>query len=117
MTIMAKRLDETERLQLIGHLVRAGIIDQGMSFSEASRIWPISLPTLNKIMRGGLVMDRFYALAEINLGMPRGLINAIRDGETTLIRELAAGMGQPMKDAVLRGMGLEAAPRQERRSS
>ena len=105
--------DTMDRQRLVGWIVRDAIINEGISYSEAARRWPISLPTLNRLMNTGNVGLRFYRLAERNLGMPSGLLEMVLDGDTEGIRQSA--IGEPMRGFILRELGAAPAPKPRRR--
>jgi hypothetical protein len=75
-----------DRQRLVGWIVRDAIINSGRSYSDVARRWPISLPTLNRLMNSGNVGLRFLAQAEKNLGFPDGLLSMVIDGDIEGIR-------------------------------
>lgn len=93
-----------DRQRLVGWIVRDSIINAGMSYAEASRRWPIALPTLNRLMNTGNVSLRFYRQAEINLGLPRGLLEMVIDGDTAAIKSMD-GVDERMRAMILTEMG------------
>lgn len=102
-----------DRQKLVGWIVRDSIINSGMSFSEASRRWPIALPTLNRLMRTGDVSIRFYRQAELNLGLPKGLLEMVVDGDAARISGLP-GLDPSLRSLILSGLGADQ-PRPTRR--
>lgn len=107
-------VDLMERQQLVGWVVRDEIMLSGLSFSEAARRWPLSLPTLNRIMGGEVVGLRFYRVIEKHLGLPERFLLMILDGDVDAIRELD-GLRPSLRDYVLRELtGDEPAPRRQR---
>src|SRR5579875_2285077 len=102
-----------DRQRLVGWIVRDAITNQGISFSDASRRWPMSLPTLNRLMRDGIVGLRFYRTAEINLQLPSGLLEMVINGDADGIRQAPGapenpGLTPELREYILREMG--AAP-------
>lgn len=89
-----------DRQRLVGWIVRDGILDSGMTFTEASNRWPISLPTLNRLMSTGNVGVRFLRTAEHNLGLPKGLLEMVLDGNISGIRNLE-GLREPLRTYIL----------------
>lgn len=103
-----------DRQRLVGWIVRDEIINSGISYSEASRRWPIALPTLNRLMNTGNVSLRFYRVAEINLGLPRGLLELVIDGRTDDIAKLP-DLNEPLRTLILTEMGATPPPAPRRR--
>lgn len=90
------------RAQLVGWLVRDAITNEGISYSEAARRWPISLPTLNRLMTTGTVGLRFYRTAERNLAsLPEGLLELVLDGNVAAIRKMP-GLAPNLREFILR---------------
>lgn len=101
------------RHRLVGWIVRDAIINEGITFTEASRRWPIALPTLNRLMNTGNVGLRFYRLAEKNLPtLPPGILEMVIDGKVDTIRQLP-GLNENLRSYILRE--LEAEPPSSRR--
>lgn len=92
--------------RLVGWIVRDGIINEGMTFTDASRRWPIALPTLNRLMNTGSVSLRFYRVAEKNLGLPHKLLDHVADGNTAAIRAIPQ-MDENLRTLILRELGGE----------
>lgn len=96
--------DLMDRQRLVGWIVRDGITNQGIAFTEAARRWPISLPTLNRLMSTGNVGMRFLRLAERNLELPHKLLDAVIDGDVDRIRQLP-GLEPTLRDYIIRELG------------
>lgn len=105
-----------DRQKLVGWIVRDQIIRQGLSFSEAARRWGISLATLNRLMNTGVVRERFYAIAEKNLGLPDRLLTHVADGDIAAVRD-RTGINEDLKVFILRELGdtTRSAPRARRK--
>lgn len=101
-----------DRQRLVGWIVRDAITNSGMTYSDAARRWPMSLPTLNRLMNSGIVGIRFYRTAELNLGLPRGLLDAIIDGNVAAIKAMPAtdGFDDQLRRYVLQELGAELPP-------
>lgn len=105
-----------DRQKLVGWIVRDSIINSGINYSAASRRWPISLPTLNRLMNTGNVSIRFYRIAEKNLGLPSGLLEMVIDGDTAAIKKL--DLDEPLRTYILTELGDESpATRKARRKA
>jgi hypothetical protein len=104
-----------DRQQLVGWVVRDRIQQLGITYTEASRRWPISLPTLNRLMNSGNVGLRFYRVVEANLDMPIGLFDLIIDGDIDGIRSVE-GVDQKLRQFILTGLGEDARGARRRRS-
>lgn len=103
-----------DREQLVGWIVRDRIMATGLSYAEVSRRWPISLPTLNNLMRHGHVGLRFYRLAEKNLELPEKFLDLVIEGDLNSIRSLD-GLNQNLQAYVLDALG-ETKKRPRRRA-
>jgi hypothetical protein len=95
--------DKMTPCQLVGWIVRDGIINQGMPYSEASRRWGMSLPTLNRLMNTGKVSLRFYRIAERNLGLPTRFLEMIADRDVDAIRRLS-GVDEYVRSYILKSL-------------
>lgn len=84
---------------LVGWIVREGIIGEGMTFTDASRRWGVSLPTLNRVMNGVPVSARFYAVIERHLGLPRRFLTLVIEQNAEAIRK--ADVDRAVRDFVL----------------
>lgn len=106
-----------DRQRLIGWIVRDGITNQGITYTEAARRWPISLPTLNRLMNTGNVGMRFLRLAERNLDLPLKFLDLVLDGDVEAIAELD-GLEKSVRDYVIKELGgNERPPRRSRRNA
>ena len=99
-----------DRQRLVGWIVRDGILDTGMTFTEAAVRWPISLPTLNRLMNGAVVGVRFLRTAEHNLRLPKGLLEMVLDGEVAKIAALK-DLNEPLRTYILTELGGEPKPK------
>jgi hypothetical protein len=110
--------DLMDRQKIVGWIVRDGITNQGITYSEAARRWPISLPTLNRLMSSGNVGMRFLRLAERNLDLPHKLFDLVIDGDVDRIGELP-GLDATLREYIVRELGgpNDAAPRRTRRKA
>lgn len=104
-----------DRQRLVGWIVRDSILNAGIGYSEASRRWPISLPTLNRLMSTGNVGVRFYRTAELNLGLPRGLLEMVIDGDVEGIRNLP-DLAEPLRTYIVTELGGKPDNRGRRRA-
>jgi len=105
-----------DRQRLVGWIVRDGITNQGITYSEAARTWPISLPTLNRLMNTGNVGMRFLRLAEKNLGLPHKLLDMVIDGDVAAI-ERVDGIDEPARAYIVRELGGSLPPKRTRRKA
>lgn len=106
----------TDRLKLVGWIVRDGITNSGMTFVGASQRWPMSLPTLNRLMATGNVGLRFYRVAEKNLGLPHKLLDHVAAGDVVAIRAIPE-MDENLRTMILAELGADTArPEQKRRT-
>lgn len=101
--------DFMDRQQLVGWIVRDEIMRSGISYSEAARRWPISLPTLNRLMYNGNVGLRFYRVAERGLGLPDDFFDLVLDGDIEAIRKVP-GISETLREHVLRGLDAPPSP-------
>lgn len=109
--------DLMDRQKLVGWIVRDGITNQGITYTQAARRWPISLPTLNRLMSSGNVGMRFLRLAEKNLDLPHKFLDMVLDGDTAAIVELD-GLERSLRDYVVKELGgNEPPPRRSRRNA
>lgn len=97
---------------LAGWIVREGIIAEGMTYTDASRTWGISLPTLNRVMNGVAVSPRFYALIERRLGLPRRFLVQVIARDLDAIR--AADVDRTLRDFVMRELETDEPPKSGR---
>lgn len=102
-----------DRQRLVGWIVRDGIRDSGMTYTEAANRWPMSLPTLNRLMSGAVVGTRFLRTAEHNLGLPKGLLEMVVDGNIDAIRKLA-DLQEPLRTYILKELGDSNPPARKR---
>lgn len=110
-------MDElSERQQVVARVVRRGIQLQGMKYVDASRNWPIALPTLNRLMKDGNVGLVFYRIAERALELPLELFDLVIDGDVQAIRRMPE-LDAATRSYILREMGAEAPVAQRRRKS
>jgi hypothetical protein len=93
-----------DRQKIVGWIVRDGITNQGIAFTEAARRWPISLPTLNRLMSTGSVGMRFLRLAEKNLDLPHKFLDLVLDGDVQAIAELD-DLDRGLRDYVIKELG------------
>lgn len=106
-----------DRQRIVGWIVRDGITNRGITYTEAARTWPISLPTLNRLMNSGNVGMRFLRLAEKNLDLPLKFLDLVIDGNVRAIAELD-GLEPSLRDYVVKELGgNEPAPRRSRRQA
>lgn len=94
----------TDRLRLVGWIVRDGITNSGMTFVSAAQRWPMSLPTLNRLMATGNVGLRFYRIAEKNLGLPHKLLDYVATGDVAAIRDMD-GLDPNLRQMILTELG------------
>lgn len=96
--------DLMDRQRIVGWIVRDTITNQGITYTEAARRWPISLPTLNRLMNTGNVGMRFLRLAERNLDLPHKLLDLVIDGDVDAISKLP-GLEPSLRSYIIREMG------------
>lgn len=111
---MPSMTEPMDRQKLVGWIVRTGILDSGIAYTEASRRWPMALPTLNRLMSGTPVGTRFLRTAERNLGLPKGLLDMVIDGEVHKIQALS-DLDEPLRTYILTELGAPASPRGRKR--
>lgn len=112
-----RSMDELgDRQQVVARVVRRGIQLQGIKYVDASRNWPIALPTLNRLMKDGNVGLLFYRIAERSLGLPTELFDLVLDADVDAIRKMP-GLDANTRSYILREMGAEAPAAQRRRKS
>lgn len=106
-----------ERQRLVGWIVREGIINSGSTYTKAAKRWPMALPTLNRLMNTGDVGLKFYAIAEKNLDLPRGLLSMVVDGERDAIAKVDdPRMDESLRSYILAELGPPSRPRGRRRT-
>lgn len=93
-----------DRQKIVGWIVRDGITNQGITYTEAARRWPISLPTLNRLMNTGNVGMRFLRLAEKNLDLPHKFLDLVLDGDVQGIAALDE-LDRGLRDYVVKELG------------
>jgi hypothetical protein len=101
---MPAMTDLMDRQRIVGWIVRDGITNQGLTYTEAARRWPISLPTLNRLMTTGNVGLRFLRLAEKNLDLPLKLLDLVLDGDVDRIRALP-DLEPSLREYIVRELG------------
>jgi hypothetical protein len=103
-----------DRAKLVGWIVRDGINASGLPYTEAARRWPMSLPTLNRLMSGVVVSARFYRIAERNLDLPRGLLDHVLNDDAEAVK--AMDIDEPLRTYILTEMGASPTPKRRKRA-
>lgn len=99
-----------DRWRVVGSVVRDGIDDLNITYTEASRTWRISLPTLNRLMNGQPVGARFLRAAEKGMDLPSRVFDLILDGDVDGVTALTGTIDEDLRLRIVRELGADVPP-------